>query len=288
MAARGMIDFAGAIDLHVHSSPDVYPRLQDDIEVAQAAAAAGMQAVLLKSHHTLTADRAALIESRVGITVHGGLALNLTVGGINPVAVETAIAFGARQIWMPTIHARHCLRTADAEMFRTEARKGYAGLVPFDEDGEPVPGLREILEMIRDAEIVLGTGHLAPEESLKLLQFARDMGLAKLLVTHPLMNFTLFSTDQMRRASDLGAYLEFDALTCRPGWPHAMPASSTAEAIASVGPDRCVLASDGGQIWNPAAPHMLLSFAEEIADHGIGEDSLKQMLHDNPAYLLGV
>jgi hypothetical protein len=283
-----MLDLTGAIDLHVHSAPDVYPRLLDDLEVVQAAEEAGMRAILLKSHHTLTADRAQMVNRHVGIEVRGGLALNLTVGGINPVAVETALAFGARQIWMPTIHARHCLRTAPGEMFEAEARKGYAGLTPFDDEGRPVAGLREILEMIRDADAVLGTGHLAPQEGLSLLQLARDMNLSRLLVTHPLMSFTLYSTDQMKQASELGAYLELDALTCRPTWPYFMPASSTAQAVVEVGAQRCVLASDGGQVFNPSAPQMLLSFAEELATHGVEEDALRRMMQDNPAYLLGV
>lgn len=283
-----MLDLAGAIDLHVHSAPDVYPRLLDDLEVVEAAEAAGMRGILLKSHHTLTADRAQMVARRVGIAVRGGLALNLTVGGINPVAVETALAFGARQIWMPTIHARHCLRTAASPMFEAEARKGYWGLVPFDDDGNPVAGLLEILEMVRDAGAVLGTGHLAPEESLALLATARDMNLSRLLVTHPLMSFTRFSFDQMQRAIELGAHLEFDALTCRPTWAHFMPASTTAQAIAELGADRCVLASDGGQDWNPTAPQMLLAFAEELTTHGVAEDALRRMMHDNPAYLLGL
>jgi len=281
-----MIDLTGAIDLHVHSAPDVYPRSLDDLEVVRAAADAGMRAILLKSHHTLTADRADMVDRQVGIDVFGGLSLNLTVGGFNPVAVETAIAFGARQIWMPTLHARHCLQTAAAEMFRAEARKGYAGLTAFDADGDPVSDLRAILEMVRDAGIVLGTGHLAPEESLALLQMARDMNLPRLLVTHPLMSFTRFSTAQMQRAVELGAYLEFDALSCHPNWPRSMSPAATAAAIGAVGADHCVLGSDGGQAANPAAPQMLLSFAQKLAAAGIAPESLRQMMHDNPAYLL--
>jgi hypothetical protein len=281
-----VIDLAGAIDLHVHSAPDVYPRSLDDVEVARAAQAAGMRAILLKSHHTLTADRAALVDRQVDITVRGGLALNLPVGGLNPVAVETAIAFGARQIWMPTIHSRQSLRTATAEMFVDEARKGHAGLVAFDEDGDPVATLGPVLELIRDAGIVLGTGHLAPGESMALLRMAREMGLARLLVTHPMMSFTRFSLDQMRRAIELGAYLEFDALACRPEWAGSVPAAATASAITELGADRCVLASDGGQAANPSAPEMLLAFAEALVEAGVPRASLRPMMCDNPAFLL--
>ena len=92
------------IDMHIHGSPDVRPRVLSDIEIARQAAAHGMAAILLKSHVTITADRAALVEEAVpGIRVFGGLALNHPVGGINPYAVEAALQLGAAQIWMPTI-----------------------------------------------------------------------------------------------------------------------------------------------------------------------------------------
>lgn len=282
------VEIENAIDLHVHSAPDVYPRSLDDLQVVRAAEAVGMRAILLKSHHTLTADRAQMVEKQVGIQVRGGLALNLTVGGLNPVAVETALAFGARQIWMPTIHARNCLQTATGEMFEAEARKGHAGIVPFDEQGQPVSGLMAILEMIRDAGAILGTGHLAPTESLRLITLAREMQMERMLVTHPLMSFTRFTIEQMRQAADLGAILEFDALSCRDNWPQSMPPSVTAQAIRDIGPARCVLASDGGQAVNPSAPEMLFSFADDMTAHGLSPDALKVLMHDNPAWLLGV
>lgn len=281
-----MIDLAGAIDLHVHSAPDVYPRSADDFEVAKAAETMGMRGLLLKSHHTLTADRASLVDRRVGISVRGGLALNLSVGGFNPEAVETAITFGARQIWMPTIHARNGLRTATGDMFEAEARKGYLGLSAFDEHGLPSNGLAAVLELVRDADIALGTGHLAPEESLTLLEAASDLGIRRMLVTHPHMSFTRFTIEQMRRAVELGAYLEFDALSCEPTWPRSLPVAATADAIREVGGAHCVLASDGGQAANVAAPHMLAAFGGSLNEAGVDRATLRRMMCDNPAFLL--
>jgi hypothetical protein len=189
---------------------------------------------------------------------------------------------------MPTIHAQHCLAHASQEMFQAEARKGYAGLTPFDPDGRPVATLLPILEMIRDADIALGTGHLAPAESLTLLQYARDLGLKRLLVTHPLMSFTRFTTAQMEQAVALGAFLEFDALSCHPNWPEAMPADATAAAIQHVGPEHCVIASDGGQATNPTAPHMLLDFAHRLAAAGLPDTAFPTLMHHNPAYVLNL
>ena len=53
---------AGAIDIHVHSDPDVFNRSLDDFEVARIAVRKGMRGIVLKNHVAPTADRAALIS----------------------------------------------------------------------------------------------------------------------------------------------------------------------------------------------------------------------------------
>ncbi len=283
-----MIDLSGAIDLHVHTAPDVYPRSVDDFGVVRRAEQEGMRAVLLKSHHTLTADRAAVAAKGAGLAVFGGLALNRTVGGLNPDAVEAALAFGAKQIWMPTIHATHCLKTAEQEMFRAEARKGVEGISILDGEGGLVPEIGPLLELIRDADVILGTGHLSPGESLALLRRGKDMGLKKMLVTHPLMSFIRFPDDGMREAVSLGARLEFDALSCWKTWPGAVPPARTAAAIRAVGPSHCVLATDGGQASNPSPPAMLREFVASLSNEGISEADLRVMMCASPAQLLGL
>ena len=69
---------AGAYDLHVHTSPSVFPRMEDGFELVQEADAAGMAGVMLKSHYEPTALRAELINRHSGCKaqVYGGLALN--------------------------------------------------------------------------------------------------------------------------------------------------------------------------------------------------------------------
>lgn len=282
------IDLTDAIDVHVHTAPDVFDRSLDDFQAVDDAEAAGMRALLLKSHHTLTADRATLVGRGRRVAVFGGLALNLPVGGLNPVAVETAMAFGAKQIWMPTMHARNSLQRARLQQFQAEVRQGRTGIEVVDADGRLVPEVFPILEMIRDADIVLGTGHLSPTESLLLLQQARSMGLRRLLVTHPLMHFTRFSMDEMRQAVDWGALLEFDVLSCLPGWPEAVDAAETAACIERIGAAHCVLGSDGGQAANPRPAQMLRGFAEALHQHGLNAADLRRMVCENPAWLLDV
>ena len=108
---------AGAYDLHVHTSPSVFPRMEDGFELVQEADAAGMAGVMLKSHYEPTALRAELINRHSGCKaqVYGGLALNWPVGGLNIYAVENALRAGARIIWMPTRDAQNSLRFGNME-----------------------------------------------------------------------------------------------------------------------------------------------------------------------------
>ena len=97
-------DLTGLVDIHIHTAPDTVARRIDDLQAAREARAAGMRAILIKSHVTCTADRAAIVEKAVdGIRVLGGLALNEPVGGLNPHAVDAALRLGAKEIWMPTL-----------------------------------------------------------------------------------------------------------------------------------------------------------------------------------------
>src|SRR2546425_302952 len=99
----------GLIDFHVHTAPDVFGRAVDDEESAQLYAARKLEAVVLKSHTALTADRAWLLRKHVpGMKAFGGIALNGAAGGINPEAGQWMwrMQGGYGRIgWFPTFDA---------------------------------------------------------------------------------------------------------------------------------------------------------------------------------------
>ena len=79
----------GAVDLHAHAAPDGTPRKLDALELARIAKASVMRAIFIKNHYEPTASLAFLVRKVVpGIEVFGGISLDLTVGGVNPAAVE--------------------------------------------------------------------------------------------------------------------------------------------------------------------------------------------------------
>ena len=101
----------GAYDLHVHSSPSVFPRELDGFQLIREADAAGMAGVMLKSHYESTALRAELINRYSGCKAkaYGGLCLNCPAGGLNVYAVKNALRAGAKIVWMPTRDAKNSL-----------------------------------------------------------------------------------------------------------------------------------------------------------------------------------
>src|SRR3954449_8268229 len=98
----------GAIDTHVHISPDVVGRKIDDLSLARRCLELGLGGFLLKSHYTSTAERASVVRAAVpGVEVLGSLTLNRAVGGMNAVAVEIAAREGARIVWFPTVDSEN-------------------------------------------------------------------------------------------------------------------------------------------------------------------------------------
>ena len=96
----------GACDLHIHSAPDIFERLANDIETAEACRDAGMRAIVFKCHADTTMTRAWHTNQAVPeIKTFGGIVLNLHTGGINPAAVDVALKLGAVEVWMPTYHS---------------------------------------------------------------------------------------------------------------------------------------------------------------------------------------
>jgi hypothetical protein len=68
-----VIEIDGAYDLHVHSSPDLFPRIADDARIVADAASKGFAGVVMKNHSEGTGSRAQLAGQAVtGIKVYGG------------------------------------------------------------------------------------------------------------------------------------------------------------------------------------------------------------------------
>ena len=280
----------GTIDFHIHTGPDIYPRLLNDIEVARQAKRAGMKAVLIKSHATITGDRAQIAQSVTDFPVFGGVALNWHVGGLNKYAVECAAKLGAKEVWMPTTHAASYLKYVDhVPMFAKTMPKDIKGISIIREDGRVVPELGPILETIAKNGMILATGHLSPEEGLTLIAEARKAGVEKIVVTHPLASFVNYSVDQMREALSRGAtYMEHVFNDCTPQVANPLPPSALGDAIRAIGPEYCIMSTDSGQVVNPPPVKVMAWYIKEMLQYGLSPKAIRTMTITNPGRILGL
>jgi len=267
----------GAIDMHAHSDPDGTPRSIDAIDLTRLAKSRGMRAIVLKNHYEPTASLAYLVRREVpGIEVFGGISLDLTVGGVNPAAVEwmTKVKGGyGRVVWMPTYDSEHQVTSSGQQ--RPFARVA--------KDGRLVPEAVQVISIIAKHNLVLETGHSSPAEALLLIREARRQGVQNILVTHAMSPIVGMSIPEMQESAKLGAYLEF--VWVRPG---SDAAKQYVAAIRQVGPAFCVLSSDLGQAANPLHPDGLLMFYQYLKNQGFSENEIDQMAKVNPAKLLGL
>jgi len=283
----------GAIDLHVHSDPDIVPRLMDDLDLAEAARRAGMAAILLKNHYLVTADRARLVQKVVpGIRVFGGLVLNVPAcGGLNVDAVRAAIDLGAKAIWLPTMSAinyiEHYAHSAPPHV-GTRVQRYRAIPVPVvDARGAPTRELSEILALVAEADIILGTGHLSPRETRGVVDAALRAGVRRVLVNHPELWSIDMSLDDQRELAARGVMLE-RCICSATNDSHGVTPQRIADQIRAVGAASTVMATDYGQVVSPPAPDGLRWYIEQMLACGIPAADVEMMVRVNPAKLLGL
>ncbi len=268
----------GAVDLHVHSSPDVDRRRFNDFELARAAQEAGMGAVLIKSHQNSTVERAWLVSQCVpGIRVYGGLVLNETVGGLNPAAVRLALQLGARQIWMPTRSARN------DRLYHGQP----GGISILDEAGQLLPVVEEILRRMSQSDCILGTGHLSPQETSVLIDAAQRLGVQKVLVTHPEWGPTYHSWEAQKELAGRGSNVFFERCFVSTTYLcGSVPFDTIERAITETGVERTILSTDLGQPETPPPADGMRLYAERLHSTGFSVDQIRIMMQTNPERLL--
>ena len=272
-APLASIDLTGYIDPHVHAGPEHIPRLLDDLALVRQARAAGMAGLLIKSHTTLTADRATIAALAVpGIRVWGGLVLNRSVGGFNPAAVETALAYHAAEIWMPTI---------DAENHRRYHGQPSTGLALTTEAGTVPPAVHEIMQLIAQGDVILGTGHLSPAEIHVAVRIARQHGVRKILITHPEAPFVALPIADQRDLAATGCRFERNWVFTTPALGRVLQPEQLIHDIRAVGWESTVLATDMGQIANPPPVEGYRAYVQACAGAGFGEDQIRRMAAAN-------
>jgi hypothetical protein len=272
----------GAIDLHAHHGPDAYDRQWDAFEVVKLAKERGMRAVVLKNHWTETAGLAQLIRKygTQGIEVFGSVTLDTPVGGVNPMAVRyMADVEGTwgRIVWMPTHDSEHEIDYNKETRARAVASR----------NGKLIPDVFEVLDLIKERNLTLATGHLTPEEVLMVMAEAKKRGITRIIVTHPLLGpqFTNMSLPQMQEAVKLGGAIEITAGALR---ADGAAKTRAIEVIKALGTHNVFVGSDSGLVGTPNHPDALAMAIKSLRAGGFSERDLNLMFKETPARLIGL
>lgn len=284
-----LVDLRGAVDMHVHSHPDMFPRLTDDLEVAIAARDAGLRAIVYKCHHEPTVTRAYFTRSLVpGLEVYGGVVLNSYVGFVNPAAVDAALGLGGKVVWMPTADAGyHAQIHGSTGNYGTQkgGRETADGYWIFDDEDRIKDEVIEVLKLVAERNAILATCHLSPREIVALTERARKEGVEKIVITHPFYKVPNLDLETLRHLTNLGAIAEFIYTGVSPFW-RSETIDQVAHAISELGASRCILVSDSGQRHNPVSPEALRLFAQMLLEKGVSNADITTMIRDLPTALL--
>ena len=280
-----MIDLHGATDLHAHFGPDPHrARSVTGLEAAQQAAAAGHTAIVLKSHDTPSAGLAAALDPLVeGLAVFGGIACDREVGGINPAAVEVALALGAKIVWLPTLSSAQDFDTGVADQLRIPG----PGLRVIDADGDLTAETHEVLALVKDHDAVLATGHVSAAEHVAVTRAFASRG--RVLVTHAMEELAgpNLSVAQCAELAAMGAHIELCALTCI-GALATRPVAELIACMRTVGVERITLGTDFGQAVNEPPAAGMQTFADALFGAGLTEAEIRRMACTNPNALLAL
>lgn len=245
-------------DIHIHTSPDVKPRLESDIEAALNSKKELMHSIVLKSHIEPTSGRAKVASEATGFPVFGGVVLNESVGGLNLEAVKTCAAMGGKFVWFPTISASS---------------------VKFD-----MSKVEEIVHVIADNNMVLLTGHLKPEQIFKLIDMAHAQGIWKIVVNHPFAGVVSATLEEQKEMSK-HALLEHCFVTCMEKHQNLDPINIK-NSIQKVGAKRCIMATDFGQQHNPSPSEGMKMYIKTMEDLGLKKSEIQKMSIENPKKLI--
>jgi hypothetical protein len=287
------MDVKNFIDLHVHIGPEPIRRkftAQSLLERERGK----IRGMALKNHFFPTMPFIEQADVPADLLLVGGVALNNYVGGLNPEVIYATSRICDRPmiVWFPTVNASNFLKKSKFEIkpewaagtFKSRPSEEVKGIDILDRSGKLVPEARKVLRSIKDNDCILATGHISPKESQALVYAALEIGIEKIIVTHPMYQPVDMSIEMQRELGSAGnVYMEY---------PYALYSideisiESLAKSMKAVGYSKCILSSDMGQINMPSPSVGLKKYVNLLKSNGIDDDALEQMGVTNPKKLV--
>lgn len=271
----------GSIDMHIHPAPDPSTvRSMDTLDIAIAAQNAGMAGIVVKSFFFSTTP-VALAAAHVApeVKTFGSIVIgDVTTGGLDYAAriIESDAKLGCKVVWFLAFDAKFCKNSLGQE----------GGIWVLDDTGALKPEVHDILAVIKKYDLVLCSGHMSFEETYAVFQAAKQLGITKLVATHPLVNsWQPYTMQQIQTVVSLGAYVEHCYIVTTPRNKSLDPARFV-EVVKTVGAEHCIMSTDLCQVVDPAPADGFRLFIAMMLQFGCTEEEVKLMVQANPRILL--
>lgn len=286
----------GVIDMHCHGYPEISFKLQnardDDDDMIRQCIDMGMRGIVLKSN-VFSGIRECYYMQKLfpDFLIVPSLTMNTVCGGLDPLAVEMAMQMGVKVVHMPTWSSWNDIRTNNfSPRIRPFCKHAdrlteASGLRALNDDGTLKTEVKQIVDVIKENDGVLFTGHFHKDESKKLIEYAHEIGFKKLVWCHPMvMDVT---PEEMEWAISMGAYIEFIYITMLPAYQLEKPADIAA-LINRLGAEHVVLSSDHYDEYSPSTAEMNRLWIATLQNYGITDDQIRTMMIETPAKLLNL
>ena len=281
-----------AIDIHVHIGPEVIPRKFNAVDLTKREKGR-LYGAVLKNHFYSTVPFIKELKSTKGLRLVGSIVLNNSVGGINPEAIyiQTLLTSKPFFVWFPTINAENFLKKSKYETdplwvkkksFTARESREVKKIQIFENNSLNTNTI-QVLELIKKYDLVLATGHISWQESVKLIHKALQIGITKIVITHPIYQKINMPLKTQKNLSNLGCYIEQSYSTYS---IDKIPIEKIAKQIKYIGSKSVILSSDVGQTFSPLPSDALLKFAILLKKEGIKNEEIFEMMVKNPRLLL--
>lgn len=273
----------GALDVHIHANPcTLLWRSQDVIDVAIEASRAGMVAVCHKDHHHSTVGTAMMAQRHIDylfdkgeiparVACYGGVPSTFT---LDSKYIETALALPTfKMLWLNSVN----------------------GEVLIDGNRRVRPEAVGWIQLAKEHRLGITLG--SPSQSKKYEGIDEQVGImpvvekiaeigARCVLDHPLAHFTPKEIQEMT-ATD-GIYAGIFGYPTLPDVMKApvMDPRATQELVELIGPERCIIASDEGQLLAATAVETMRILVRLMLCYGLSREQIRLMVVANPRRLL--
>lgn len=280
-----------AIDMHCHvqfDTSDDSLQTQTTESLIETCHEDGMKGIVLKTHGWPAVRLAKKLNSVYrDFHVYPSVTLNVTAGGPYPWVVEMAYQLGAKFIWLPTWSSLND-RKSKVSFTQIMIDKNYNRFfkdIPeecfyaeINGEGNLKQNIKDIVNLCKEHNLVLGTGHGSTEEALAVAKYAQEVGFSKLVFTHPNVGVSDVTDVQIKEFTECGGYIELCMLETEP-FADCMTPDHWLRICRNVGFDHCFLSSDHFWDWPMSIPAQFRHFLTNMHNVGASMDELMQMMN---------